>query len=75
MRTTIITRQTLHHGAEHLAIVRSDRAYYVIHIDAAQHCTALADAQFWSYEAAYTRLRQEVSTRAASPAGSRGGNA
>ena len=63
MRTTIITRQTIHHGAEQVAIVRRDRAYHVVHIDTAQHCTAVPDACFWTYEAAHTRLQQEVARR------------
>lgn len=65
MRTTIITRQTLHQGTEQLAIVRSRVAYYLIHIDAAQHCTPLPQGQYWSYTEAHDRLQQEFQERRA----------
>jgi hypothetical protein len=62
-RTTIITRQTLHHGEEQLAIVRSPIAYYVIHINAQQQCSALPDSQYWEYTDAHERLQQEFQER------------
>jgi hypothetical protein len=62
-RTTMITRQSLHQGTAALLIYESVQAYYVVHEDAQGHCTALPEAQFWTYEAAHSRLQQEQRVR------------
>jgi hypothetical protein len=59
MRTTLITRQSLHQGTEALVIYRSDRAYYVVHEFAPGRYASLPDAQFWTYDAAHSRLQHE----------------
>jgi hypothetical protein len=65
MRTTPITRVRLQAGTGTLVLYQSARAWYVVYEDAQGHTTPLRGAQYWTYDAAHSRLQHEWQRRQA----------